>query len=167
MSKKIQLWLFISIFIVFLFFYFINIAPNSNITQKNILQQLAPQGFAFYSKNPRDETFDFETDSNLQVPNMRLSNILGLKRIGRAQGIELGRIQSEIPKENWMSCSNNRECKNIKKKLKAHVVKKNKNYKSLEKGAYYIYTYSPLSWYFRDFEASSTIDKSIVKVIVE
>ncbi|MBK3495578.1 SdpA family antimicrobial peptide system protein [Viridibacillus sp. YIM B01967] len=167
MSKKNQVGLIISVFCIFLYFYFINIAPESNITERNIFQQLSPQGFAFYSKNPRDETFHFETEQHLQVPNMQMANFFGLKRTGRAQGIELGKFQEEIPKGNWKTCSSEKECKSVKKNLKINTIKKNKNFRSLEKGTYYIYSYKPLSWHFREYEASSTIKKNIAKVVLE
>lgn len=166
-SKKISLVSILFVFLVFCYFYFMNLAPDSNVTKDNFFQELAPQGFAFYSKNPRDETFYFESDQKLYMPNFQLDNIFGLHRKGRAQGIELGKIYSEIPTDLWGFCSNDDECTITKDNLVSHKVEKDRNYRSLEKGTYFIYRYEPLSWHFRDFEDSSTIDKKIAKVVLE
>lgn len=167
MVKEKQIFLIIILYLIFASFYFINVAPNSNITKKNILQEWAPQGFAFYSKNPRDETLIFETDQKLLIPNMQIKNILGLKRTGRVQAIELAKIQGNIPNDNWGLCKNENECESIKESLKIYKVNKDENYRSLEKGIYYIYSYEPLSWYFKEFQDTSTIQKRIAKVVLE
>lgn len=144
-----------------------NFLPPSNITHKNVLQELAPQGFGFYSKNPREETFYFETEENLKIPNFQLANLFGLSREGRAQAIELGKIYTEIPKDYWKLCSSDNECNLVKQDLEEFILTKDENYRSLEKGVYYIYRYEPLSWYFREFKESSTIEKRVAKVVLE
>lgn len=158
----------LTLLVLFIFtcLYFINIAPESNITKQNTLQQLAPQGFAFYSKNPREEAFYFESEEKLAVPNFSRGNLYGLNRNGRTQGIELGKIFTSITEDYWKTCNTKEECDKEKDQLKDFKVKKDRNYRSLDSGIYYIYRYEPLSWYFRDFEDSSDLDKKVAKVIL-
>ncbi|TCP61544.1 SdpA family antimicrobial peptide system protein [Baia soyae] len=67
-----------------------------------------PQGWGFYSKNPREEqfmTFDIsKKDIAANWPNSRSENWFGLKRFGRSQGIEAGLINSKIPRSHFQEC---------------------------------------------------------------
>lgn len=72
--------------------------------------QLVPQGWGFYSKNPRDDALNvYSFNDNYegpQWPNNSLKNAFGLKREGRAQGIELGLLISNLPHDiSWTSCT--------------------------------------------------------------
>lgn len=166
-KKKNQFILIVIPFLIFSVFYFINLAPSSNISSHNIFQQLAPQGFAFYSKNPRDTTFSFESDQDLSIPNFQASNLFGLKREGRAQGIELGKIQGLIPKENWVPCEKKAECEKIKGDLVPTHVEKDRNYRSLQAGTYFVYSYEPLSWYYRDYKETASMKIQMAKVLIK
>lgn len=69
---------------------------------------LAPQGWGFYSKNPRDSViyvYDMNTEiSAVKWPNSRADNFFGISRFGRSQGIEAGLIQAALGENNWLAC---------------------------------------------------------------
>ncbi|WP_270169461.1 SdpA family antimicrobial peptide system protein [Paenibacillus sp. SYP-B4298] len=69
---------------------------------------VSPQGWGFYSKNPRDymiNVYDMNTEKPaLQWPNNRATNLFGISRYGRSQGIEAGLIQGKISEANWLAC---------------------------------------------------------------
>lgn len=67
-----------------------------------------PQGWGFFSKDPRDDYFyavDLKTERlNASWPNMTFDNYLGLKRFGRSQGIELGRLYAQVGEQSMSEC---------------------------------------------------------------
>lgn len=76
-----------------------------------MIRQILPQGWGFFSKDPRSEMDNvIEMQSGKQAvtwPNNSVKNIFGIYRYGRSQGIELGLIQSKIPKSSeWNECTN-------------------------------------------------------------
>jgi len=96
-----------------LFVYSIHAALPTNPIKLPFEEQIdmikwMPQGWGFFSKNPRDEQFfgyDMETGKSVfTFPNNRPENIFGLRREGRTQGIEYGRIYSNIKPSEWKSC---------------------------------------------------------------
>lgn len=72
-----------------------------------VMYKIFPQGWGFYSKSPRDMTFQIVNLENGELavtwPNNRVENAFGLRRKGRAQGIEGGKIFSKIKKSDWIS----------------------------------------------------------------
>jgi antimicrobial peptide system SdpA family protein len=73
---------------------------------------LLPQGWAFFTRDPREERFHvFSRDQNgkwiraLRGPNASPANFFGLKRASRAQGIEVGLLLSKVPGSGWQTCS--------------------------------------------------------------
>ncbi|MCY8424269.1 SdpA family antimicrobial peptide system protein [Bacillus vallismortis] len=82
---------------------------SSNIDEQSFMKTLYPQGWGFFSKNPREEMVNvYETKNYTQAvswPNNSFKNIFGLDRHGRAQGIELGYLIEQIPSSiEWKNC---------------------------------------------------------------
>ncbi|MFN0140901.1 MAG: SdpA family antimicrobial peptide system protein [Pyrinomonadaceae bacterium] len=78
---------------------------------ERIVQQLIPQGWKFFTRNPREEDLtvvarngDNEWVDVVRGPNGSVQNVFGLKRDSRAQGIELGLLTSAVPKDRWGEC---------------------------------------------------------------
>ncbi|WP_406074384.1 SdpA family antimicrobial peptide system protein [Micromonospora sp. NBC_01638] len=72
---------------------------------------LAPQGWAFFTKSPRDPTpivYQLEADGGWRDiasgPRARPRNLMGLDRMSRAQGTELALMLGPLPKEAWQAC---------------------------------------------------------------
>lgn len=67
-----------------------------------------PQGWGFFSKDPRDPYFSVVniSDSALAVawPNSLPENYFGLNRYGRSQGIEAGLLISKVPEKDQSEC---------------------------------------------------------------
>jgi antimicrobial peptide system SdpA family protein len=71
----------------------------------------APQGWAFFTRDPREEKVtyyvrtDFVWQSAMLAPHGRLSNVGGLRRKSRSQGVEMALLIHEIPEADWQNCT--------------------------------------------------------------
>lgn len=106
---------FVSILLIvfLLFFYSVHAALPSNVLtlplgDKLYMESWFPQGWGFYSKNPREEAisiFDYENEEmSTSWPHNSKQNLYGLKRFGRAQGLEAGLVKSKVPDDYWIKC---------------------------------------------------------------
>ncbi|MCM3269767.1 SdpA family antimicrobial peptide system protein [Paenibacillus elgii] len=93
-----------------------SVMPVNAITQIPFANKLKivtwfPQGWGFFSKNPREPQFKVVNISNEAVavawPNNIPENFFGLKRFGRSQGIEAGYLVSKIPETHKKDCTEN------------------------------------------------------------
>lgn len=71
--------------------------------------KVIPQGWAFFTKSPRDPfLLVYSEDENaqelLQMPTVKAENYFGLSRYGRAQPVELANIVNTIAPEAWSKC---------------------------------------------------------------
>ena len=107
-SKKALLFIMIIIIYFVLFFSAtMSIMKNNPINDfiqptNKVVHEVLPQGWAFYSKNPRDNTYNVvrtsSGDKAVQFPNANTLNYFGFSRYGRSQGVEVGRLISKIDK---------------------------------------------------------------------
>lgn len=79
---------------------------------ENKVVKVLAQGWGFFSKDPREPMlYAYPLSGNeydeLQWPNNSIKNLIGLNRFGRAQGIELGSIITEIPGDGFKECEKN------------------------------------------------------------
>lgn len=69
------------------------------------------QSWGFFSKDPRDPYFNVYTldddNESLLWPNHLPSNLFGLNRQARAQGIEAGTLYRQVDTEKIVSCDTN------------------------------------------------------------
>jgi antimicrobial peptide system SdpA family protein len=71
----------------------------------------APQGWAFFTRDPREEKQTVYAkatagwESVLLAPHGRLTNVFGLRRTSRAQGVEMALLIDGIPAEAWQPCT--------------------------------------------------------------
>ena len=79
----------------------------------------APQGWAFFTRDPREERethyvrIGSEWKSAMIAPHGRLSNVVGLRRKSRAQGVEMGLLINDAPAADWQTCTASlQECLN-------------------------------------------------------
>ncbi|MBX4163797.1 SdpA family antimicrobial peptide system protein [Priestia megaterium] len=101
------------LWITFIFVTIIVALPTNplslNVDKQRLIQQTYPQGWGFFSANPREESlniYDLETDKQAtNWPNNKISNLFGLYRYGRSQGIELGHLTAQVPNSStWSTC---------------------------------------------------------------
>lgn len=100
-------WLLIAYLFLSTIIFALPDSPASHIGSE-VIFKLFPQGWAFFSKSPRDESifiYNLELTENPVIwPNNHPKNIFGLKRYGRGQGVEVGVLYSQIKPENWYAC---------------------------------------------------------------
>lgn len=82
---------------------------NFNENQATFISAVLPQGWGFFTKNPKESVYIIESHDKAEeilLPNMDYRNLFGIVRKGRAQGVEFGKVLSQIPEEAWESCEN-------------------------------------------------------------
>lgn len=73
------------------------------------LTLLAPQGWIFFTRNPREAVDRVYRGTNpccemLTLPNNHASYLFGVKRDGRAFAVEMGPLLKRIPGKAWREC---------------------------------------------------------------
>ncbi|WP_338473376.1 SdpA family antimicrobial peptide system protein (plasmid) [Niallia sp. XMNu-256] len=113
-QNKLAKWFytFFAILLLVVMLSIISALPQNpltlNKTNDTLFSQLLPQGWGFFSKNPREEFLNvYSTNSEIsaQWPNMKLTNLFGVDRTGRAQGTELGLIIPELQETDFKECN--------------------------------------------------------------
>ncbi|WP_312755493.1 SdpA family antimicrobial peptide system protein [Rummeliibacillus suwonensis] len=108
-------FLFIIIFSFWFFLFFLSIHSALSASALDIqlekdikIQTWMPQGWGFFSKDPREEltvAYNLNTGKEAGMwPNTRVENYFGLKRLGRSQSVELGLIETNINPSVWEGC---------------------------------------------------------------
>ncbi|MFQ3843318.1 SdpA family antimicrobial peptide system protein [Staphylococcus pseudoxylosus] len=175
MSKKSIL--IIIMFFIYLLVFFVSIMsimksnPISDFTQpaNKIIHKTFPQGWAFYSKNPRSSTYSvIDTKSGekaVQFPNSDSSNYFGFTRFGRSQGVEVGRLVSKIDKNSWSKTEKDPiEFGRGMKKTKIE----NDQIKPSIKGDILVYYTEPIPWsWSKTFSKENHMPSKIVRLEVE
>ena len=78
--------------------------------QKVNAQMWIPEGWKFFTRNPREERVamlvqkDGQWINGSRTPNANPSNAFGLDRLGRAQGLEVALLLENVPSEAWSAC---------------------------------------------------------------
>ncbi|MGG0219813.1 SdpA family antimicrobial peptide system protein [Bacillus mycoides] len=140
------------IWLVFFLYSIIAVLPGStfSVSTKNklLVSNTIPQGWGFYSKDPREEMINL-VDPNTgktaaKWPNNMPVNMFGLKREGRSQGIEVGLLMEGVKKEQWNSCSKNPT--NCLKEIKEPIKINNPTKNATVCGEYGIILQKPVPW---------------------
>ncbi|MFG2948314.1 SdpA family antimicrobial peptide system protein [Streptomyces adustus] len=86
---------------------------------KHTVANMAPQGWAFFTKSPRDAELVPYKKSKGDWKNISLTphasphNAFGLDRRSRAQGVEIALVLSAAQKDDWRQCTSSRhQCLN-------------------------------------------------------
>ncbi|MBH9582185.1 hypothetical protein, partial [Staphylococcus felis] len=81
----------------------------------------------------------------------------GLKRTGRAQEIELGRLDDQIKKNQWYTVKHEKEIPEKVNYIKnPYSAKKDNKFKNIKPGEYIIIKKETISWYFREFKETTS-----------
>src|SRR5699024_11032114 len=87
--------------------------PGSGETV-SIANSLAPQGWAFFTRSPREEALrvypvrDGALGEHVQPANAEPSNAFGFDRGSRSQGTEIGLLNAAVPASAWVACEGDR-----------------------------------------------------------
>jgi antimicrobial peptide system SdpA family protein len=75
------------------------------------MQQLLPEGWAFFTRSPREpDLVPFTRDGEgrwsraLRAPHAEPHNVFGLDRRSRAQGVEMGLLTGGLTANDWRDC---------------------------------------------------------------
>lgn len=131
------------------------------------MSSIMPQGWGFFSKNPRDEQLGLypidNASSEITWPNMAAGNAFGLYRKGRSQGVELGGVSTELKESDWIKCDEDLEsCKRDADKKTVTV--QNAAPSPLVCGEYYITKENPVPWNYSKYDTERTKLTNIVRV---
>ncbi|MFE4196273.1 SdpA family antimicrobial peptide system protein [Paenarthrobacter sp. NPDC056912] len=84
--------------------------PYSDELKPHLVSAM-PQGWAFFSKSPRDpsiapyrESSEGSYISLSKLPTTRVENLFGVSRDGRAQGVEVALISGGSKPDEWSDC---------------------------------------------------------------
>jgi antimicrobial peptide system SdpA family protein len=133
--------------------------------EKNVLIKVFPQGWAFFSKSPRDDDFIVLDPQSLELavqwPNASAENWFGLTRYGRAQGIEAGTLSYQVPQDKWISCQGDlKACLQENKQEAVEVVNDVPNASLCEN--YLLVQREPVPWSWAEI---TTPDQQPAKVV--
>ena len=89
--------------------------PPGAQSSVNVMNSFLPQGWAFFTKSPRDEGLrvysvsDGSLGDHVQPANAEPGNAFGFDRGSRSQGTEMGMLNAAVPDETWVSCEGPRQ----------------------------------------------------------
>ncbi|MDK3836574.1 SdpA family antimicrobial peptide system protein [Staphylococcus pseudintermedius] len=174
LSKYSSLFIFCSCLYIIVFFVSIqNVFPNNPIKEKTFkvgsyIYDFFPQGWAFYSKNPRELTYNVvytqSGENATQFPNASPSNYLGLIRKGRAQGIEAGRLVANLRDSDWKETEEDP----VKFGRSLRVIEvKNDLQKPTIKGDILVYYQEPVPWsWAKTFKNNEYMPSKVARILV-
>ncbi|MGF2621040.1 SdpA family antimicrobial peptide system protein [Bacillus cereus] len=173
-EKKISIFFLVVLFVwlLFIFLTIVTSLPKNplslNAKNEALVQQLYPQGWGFYSKDPRAESLNMYSleDNRTEIvwPNNNMKNIFGLKRYGRAQGIELGTLMAKIPTSmEWSQC--NKDAKSCLSTMKKEITIKNPTPEPTLCGKLGIAKEKLVPWAWSKYKSNST--SKVLRVNVE
>lgn len=172
-KNKLASWFyifFISFFILFLISIISALPQNPlSLKKKNdvIISQILPQGWGFFSKSPREEylsVYGANSELSPNWPNMKMSNLFGINRFGRAQGTEIGLFFGELQEEDFKKCSKTiNECIEEMKEIKPVEIINYTPKKTLC-GEQYITLHEPMPWAWSSSEKRNYKSSKLAKV---
>lgn len=138
---------------------------------KLFIFSILPEGWGFFTKNPRDPiVYIYKYSGNewqnvLLRPNSAPINFIGLKRDARAQGAEYGLILSQIPKIDTVICKNmtHLECLESRDEIKLIEVR-NSSLKKTLCGDIVLFLQEPIPWAWRKSNTKMDIRVYRIKV---
>lgn len=174
--NKLVKWFYIFFFILSLFITLsiISVLPQNPLSpdkSKSVaISQILPQGWGFYSKDPREEYLNIyseDGETSAQWPNMSLSNLFGVNRFGRAQGTELGLIIAALKETDFKECYKEiDDCIADMEKVEP-IVKLNSTPKKTFCGIHYIAFQEPMPWAWSSSNERTYKSSRIAKVLIK
>ena len=141
---------------------------NENV--KTITNNLFPQGWAFFTKNPRDlvlRIYKIEKGKLLEIDisNQSLKNKMGFSRSARIIGYEMSKVAETVKITDWKQNSTS----NIYDHLndKTIIVNSQFPFKHLTKGEYLLKLYRPVPYAWAKFNQEKFNAFSIAKINIK
>ncbi|MGF7218215.1 antimicrobial peptide system SdpA family protein [Spirosoma lacussanchae] len=129
------------------------IIPHSpltfNFSTNKIIGSFLPQGWSFFTRNPREKVYDaFYLEAGQMVsvftPAMSPTNYFGASRSQRIKFSELMQLVNQVPDSCWIDSSTEMS-KAVKNRFRLVTLKNKISYPSL-KGEYYLTTQEQIPW---------------------
>lgn len=136
---------------------------------------LAPQGWAFFTKPPSEPDLFFYDSTSLKslmiTPQGRSDNLFGLSRTQRAQGPEGANMLLRLTDEDWHQCETGDNLETCIKtmesnKKKVHKVDNRAPIKTLC-GEVIVVQAAPTAWSYRDLTPETHTPLHVVKLSVK
>lgn len=151
------------------------VTPGNFSNDRVVWTRLMPQGWAFFSKSPRDpligpytlsKTGDVVSQSML--PSTQAKYLWGMSRNARAQGVEVAYYAADLQSGDWADCKSPiiDECVRQGKSLKAKPVKNPAPSPSVC-GTSYLVESEPMPWSYRHLTEERFKALKIAKVKVQ
>ena len=93
-------------------------AFGSSTYSREIVRTLLPEGWAFFTRNPRESTYHLYEETpggqltSADSADARAKGLWGLERKSRLRSIAVAQLASRVPKEAWKECrSTLRQCR--------------------------------------------------------
>ena len=161
------MYFFISVFFLFILTQYIPSAINFlylKMQDKNILVSVFPQGWAFFTRDPKEEKIELVYFSqNKLIPydfiGIRSCEYFGFKRDVRQDLDDLSKKAQGVPEKHWKQLEFNKIYLDQSKPIILELNKRN-FYKKLCNGEFIFVKKSPKLWAWRNLE-----DKRKVKYI--
>jgi antimicrobial peptide system SdpA family protein len=137
---------------------------------KKYVSTFFPEGWGFFTKNPRDpqlEVYKIEDEiaKKINMSNHSAFNFFGLSRKARVIGYESSMIASEIDKKKWKS--NQTEKITYFVNDSSIIVSRKKGFKFLIPGDYILKMFEPIPYAWANKNQENNNPYSVVKVKIE
>ena len=161
------LWSMLAVLVFFSSFE-TQLVVNDNLKRK--LNIIFPEGWGFFTKNPRDlglEVYKIENNKIrlLDASNHSYKNYFGLSRSARLVGYEASTVASEIQKNQWVKGNNSNLSHHLKDSTMVFSDKKYFNH--LTKGEYLLKLYKPIpfAWANKNQEKYAPFSVAKIKIL--
>jgi antimicrobial peptide system SdpA family protein len=172
MNKKYNYFVF-SFWFFFATLVFFSSMKEQIVVNKEIKKHIStffPEGWGFFTKNPRDLQLEVYKIKNNRVNKINMSNhsafnYFGLSRKARVIGYESSIIANEVDKKKWKKD----EVKNIVSFVNdsSVIIPKKKEFKYLVPGDYIFKMYKPIPYAWANKNQEDNNPYSLVKVKIE
>ncbi|PWB25858.1 SdpA family antimicrobial peptide system protein [Flavobacterium sp. HTF] len=140
---------------------------NENL--KEFTNKVLPQGWGFFTKNPRDFVLRIYKIRNgkleeMDISNQSLKNRLGFSRSARIIGYEMSIIAEKVKNNDWKQNSTGNIYDNINDKM--IVINTDFSFKHVTKGNYLLKLYRPIPYMWAKFNQENFNRFLVVKVCI-
>ncbi|GAA0553438.1 SdpA family antimicrobial peptide system protein [Chitinophaga japonensis] len=172
MQERIRLTVYVMLTMVFvagLFEIIVASMPSNALTPRyktrKLLNSLLPEGWSFFTRNPREEMADiYRVEGQYLVRitdcNSEPANFMGFSRKSRKAGMELSAIAGQVPARYWYKyhavyADPGKDVCAIKNRKDLHI---------LSPGMYVVAIYPPVPWTYARFPQHYTRTYKLAKI---
>jgi antimicrobial peptide system SdpA family protein len=174
-SKNVKAYFLLSLIISILFVKIVftnsigyNLLTNNSKWNREI-QFLFPQGWAFFTKDPREEQTRFYKLSKndlqeLDFKNGSINSSFGISRKNRIMLIETAQIVNQIDNSLWVDLKSKEDLETYKDTTKSLEIINFVNKAEIENGDYVILKQRPVPWSWRENKDNLFMPAKAIKI---